>query len=199
MFKVGLTGGIGSGKSTVANLFRLHNIDVIDADKIARDIVAPGSAVLNEIIAHFGKGLLDHNNELNRSALRQIVFNDPTELEWLNQYLHPKIRAEINRQADNSSSRYVILDIPLLFENKLEHLVHRILVVDVPESVQIERVVVRDNSTPELVKSIMQKQVSREYRLSHADDLLDNTQSLEQLKHNVNQLHQKYLVMANNV
>jgi dephospho-CoA kinase len=199
MLKIGLTGGIGSGKSTVANLFRLHNVDVIDADKIAREIVASGTPAFKEIIAHFGKKLINKNNELDRTALRNLVFNDPKELEWLNQCLHPKIRAEINRQANNASGPYVILDIPLLFENKLEHLVHRILVVDVPEKVQIDRVMARDNSTEQLVKSIMSKQVSREYRLSRADDILDNTQSLEQLKHKVNELHQKYRVMAENV
>jgi dephospho-CoA kinase len=199
MLKIGLTGGIGSGKSTVANLFRLHNVDVIDADKIAREIVASGTPAFKEIIDHFGKKLINKNNELDRTALRNLVFNDPKELEWLNQCLHPKIRAEINRQANNASGPYVILDIPLLFENKLEHLVHRILVVDVPEKVQIDRVMARDNSTEQLVKSIMSKQVSREYRLSRADDILDNTQSLEQLKHKVNELHQKYRVMAENV
>lgn len=198
MLKVGLTGGIGSGKSTVANLFRLKNVDVIDADKIARDVVSPGSEALNEITQHFGLNILNDDKSLNRAALREIVFNNAEQLKWLNQCLHPRIRNEINAQVAQARSRYVILDIPLLFENNLQYLADRVLVVDVPEDIQIARVTLRDGSSPELVKSIMSRQVSRQHRLSHADDVIDNTQSLDQLKTVVGELHQKYLVIADN-
>ncbi len=199
MLKIGLTGGIGSGKSTVANLFRLNGVDVIDADKISREAVRPGSQTLERIVNHFGTAILNKDKTLNRSALRTIVFKNPNELEWLNQCLHPQIRQQILTQIESVTSRYVILDIPLLFENKLEYLVDRILVVDIPEQMQIERVCMRDDSTPQLVESIMSQQVNREYRLANADDVLDNIGSLEQLKKNVYELHQKYSMIAENV
>lgn len=198
MFKVGLTGGIGSGKSTVANLFRLKGIEVIDADQIAKDVVAKGSQALKEIQQKFGDELILSDGELDREALRVQVFNNPDDLKWLNQCLHPKIRKEINQQVADATSYYVILDIPLLFENKLESLVDRILVVDVPESLQIDRAQRRDGSDSQLIRAIMDKQVNRDYRQTHADDILDNSGSLDQLKQSVDQLHQKYRVLSEN-
>ncbi|WP_144393683.1 dephospho-CoA kinase [Pleionea sediminis] len=198
MFKVGLTGGIGSGKSTVSNLFRLKNIDVIDADKIARDVVAKGSQALKEIEDRFGSDLILDSGELNREKLKVQVFNNSSDLNWLNQCLHPKIRAIIETKVQSSKSHYVILDIPLLFENKLEGLVDRILVVDVPEAIQQQRVMDRDGCNRELVESIIKKQVSRDYRLSHADDIIDNSHSLDNLKKAVSTLHQKYRVLSEN-
>ncbi len=198
MLKVGLTGGIGSGKSTVANQFRLKSITVVDADKIARDAVAPDSSALQEIVEHFGQSILNEDKTLNRKKLREQVFDSQHELEWLNQCLHPKIREEIQNQVDAANSPYVVLDIPLLLENRMETLVDRILIVDVPESLQIKRVKERDNSSESLIKSIMEKQVTRKYRLSKADDVIDNALSLETLKKTIDQLHQKYLALAEN-
>ncbi len=198
MFKVGLTGGIGSGKSTVSNLFRLKGIEVIDADRIAKDIVAKGSKALKEIQQKFGDELILSDGELDREALRVQVFNNPDDLKWLNQCLHPKIRSDINLQVANATSHYVILDIPLLFENKLESLVDRILVVDVPEVLQIERAQRRDGGDSQVIRAIMDKQVNRHYRQTHADDILDNSGNLDQLKQSVDQLHQKYRVLSEN-
>lgn len=192
MLKIGLTGGIGSGKSTVAERFKSNGISVIDADKIAKDVVKKGQPALQKIEAKFGPAILKANGELDREAMRRIVFQDPESLDWLNKCLHPIIRQEINQQIASATSDYVILDIPLLFENKLQSLVDRILVVDVPVETQLQRVIHRDNNSKELVQSIIDKQVSREFRLQHADDIVDNSGSQDQLMAQIDKLHQKY-------
>jgi len=198
MLKIGLTGGIGSGKSTVANLFRLKSVEVIDADKIARDVVEPGSPAINEIAKKFGSKIINTDGSLNRAELREIVFADEQQLHWLNRCLHPIIRKEILSQVNSATGVYVILDVPLLFENKLNEMTDRVLVVDLPEAMQIARVAERDKVSEESVREIMARQVSREYRLSHADDLIDNSGSIENLKKQVNEMHQKYRALAEN-
>ena len=199
MLKIGLTGGIGSGKSTVANLFKAKGISLIDADQIAKDVVKKGQPALQKIAIKFGSTILKSNGELDRDSMRRIVFKDPEALDWLNNCLHPIIRQEINNQVALATSDYVILDIPLLFENKLQHLVNRILVVDVPVETQLQRVINRDNNNEELVMAIIDKQVSRDFRLEHADDIVDNSGSQDQLMAQVDKLHQEYKDLARHV
>lgn len=196
-FVIGLTGGIGSGKSTVARLFAEKNIDVIDADVIAREAVARGSEALDAIQSHFGNEVINSDGELNRKALREIVFSDPAAKEWLNNLLHPIIRHELVAQAASAKSPYCIVEIPLLVENGLQHLVNRIAVVDCDENQQINRSQERDNADKTQIKSIMQSQCNREERLKHADDVIDNSGNVAHLESQVAHLHQQYLLQTN--
>ncbi|MGM0429964.1 MAG: dephospho-CoA kinase [Pseudomonadota bacterium] len=192
-YVVGVTGGIGSGKSAATAEFEKLGITVVDADIVARQVVMPGTPCLQEIAKHFGDKLLTADGELNRKALRQRVFSNPQEKEWLNRLLHPAIRQEIINQLEQADSPYVILSAPLLLENGLEKYCQRVLVVDVPESLQLERTIQRDNSPKEEVEAIMKAQLSRDERLKKANDVLNNDGNLEQLKQQVLQLHQRYL------
>ena len=196
-WRLGLTGGIGSGKSTVARLFAEQGIEILDADEIARQVVAPGMPALTEIACHFGKTLIREDGTLDRGALRSRVFANLTELQWLNALLHPLIRQELEQRAGQASSPYVILMIPLLFENKLQSMVQRTLAVDVSEETQIARVCARDGSSREQIQQILQAQLSREQRLAMADDILDNdTLSIAQLREKVIHLHLNYLAFS---
>lgn len=191
---VGLTGGIGSGKTTVSNIFAELGIQVIDADIAAREVVAPNSEALNQIHAKFGDDILLANGELNRSLLRQKIFSDDNNKKWLNALLHPLIRQNIVHALNEAKGKYCLLSAPLLIENNLHQLTHRVVVVDVSSNVQIERTVKRDSSNKEEVIAIMDSQLSRNDRLSYADDIIDNEHaSLTSLKHVVEQLHQNYL------
>lgn len=199
-YVVGLTGGIGSGKSTIAELFAELGVPVIDADIVARQVVEKGSPLLQQIVAHFGTEMLLANGELNRAALREKVFNHETEKQWLNQLLHPAIRTEMLNQLAQQHSPYCIFMVPLLIENKLTALCQRVLVVDVSEQTQLTRASQRDNNQLALIKNIMQSQVSRSERLQHADDVINNdadlSESLPQLKQKVLDLHHHYLQLA---
>ncbi|MGM7318057.1 dephospho-CoA kinase [Idiomarina sp. ST10R2A5] len=192
-YVVGVTGGIGSGKSAATAEFEKLDITVVDADVVARQVVMPGTPCLQAIAKHFGNQLLTEGGELNRKALRQRVFSNPQEKEWLNKLLHPAIRQEIISQLEQADSPYVILSAPLLLENGLEKYCQRVLVVDVPESLQISRTIQRDDSPKKEVEAIMKAQLSRSERLEKANDVLNNDGSLEQLKQQVLQLHQRYL------
>ncbi|WP_224797849.1 dephospho-CoA kinase [Idiomarina abyssalis] len=192
-YVVGVTGGIGSGKSAATAEFEKLGITVVDADVVARQIVMPGTPCLQAIAEHFGNQLLTEGGELNRKALRQRVFSNPREKEWLNKLLHPAIREEIISQLEQADSPYVILSAPLLLENGLEKYCQRVLVIDVPESLQISRTIQRDDSPKKEVEAIMKAQLSRSERLKKANDVLNNDGSLEQLKQQVLQLHQRYL------
>ena len=199
-YVVGLTGGIGSGKSTIAELFAELGVPVIDADIVARQVVEKGSPLLQQIVAHFGTEMLLENGELNRAALREKVFNHETEKQWLNQLLHPAIRTEMLNQLAQQRAPYCIFMVPLLIENKLTALCQRELVVDVSEQTQLTRASQRDNNQLALIKNIMQSQVSRSERLQHADDVINNdadlSESLPQLKQKVLDLHHHYLQLA---
>ncbi|MEG3765632.1 dephospho-CoA kinase, partial [Alteromonas sp. 14N.309.X.WAT.G.H12] len=138
-FVVGLTGGIGSGKSAVSDLFAARGIDVVDADVVAREVVAPGQPALKQIISHFGKSILTQDGALNRAKLRQIVFNNTAHKQWLDNLLHPAIRTAMNEQLAQSKPPYVIFSVPLLIENKLDALTNRVLVVDCDENTQLTR------------------------------------------------------------
>jgi dephospho-CoA kinase len=192
-YVVGVTGGIGSGKSAATAEFEKLGITVVDADVVARQVVMPGTPCLQAIAEHFGDAILTADRELNRKALRQRVFSNPEEKEWLNKLLHPAIRQEIISQLEQAGSPYVILSAPLLLENGLEKYCQRVLVVDVPESLQISRTIHRDDSPKSEVEAIMKAQLSRNERLKRANDVLNNDGSLEQLEQQVLQLHQRYL------
>lgn len=192
-YVVGVTGGIGSGKSAATAEFERLGIAVVDADIVSRQVVMPGSPCLQAIAEHFGEELLTETSELNRKALRQRIFSDSEEKAWLNNLLHPAIREEILAQLEQASSRYVILSAPLLLENNLDKYCQRVLVVDVPEELQLQRTIQRDESPKEEVEAIMKAQLSREARLRKADDILNNEGSIDELRRQVNQLHQRYL------
>ncbi|MCJ8319667.1 MAG: dephospho-CoA kinase [Colwellia sp.] len=174
-FIVGLTGGIGSGKTTVANMFAQLGIDIIDADIVARQVVEPNTTALRSIIEHFGDDYLDSSGQLNRSLLRTRIFSNSEDKIWLNQLLHPIIRNKILEDIESSSSPYCLLVAPLLLENKLDNIVDRVLVIDITENEQIIRSLKRDTSSEIEIKSIIASQISRSDRLNAADDVIDNS------------------------
>lgn len=192
-FIVGLTGGIGSGKTTVTDIFQKLGIDIIDADIAARIVVAPESKALAAISNHFGTEYIDKQGQLNRAKLRSRIFSVDEDKTWLNNLLHPLIRQEILTQISQAKSHYCILVAPLLLENKLNALVNRVLVVDVDEATQVTRTIARDPSSAEEVKRIIASQMPRKQRLSLADDVINNhNTSLEELNLQVSQLNKKY-------
>ncbi|MBM7071134.1 dephospho-CoA kinase [Shewanella sp. 202IG2-18] len=194
-FVVGLTGGIGSGKTTVANLFAAQGIELVDADIVAREVVAIGSEGLNEIAAHFGESILLENGELNRASLREKVFSNEDQRQWLNQCLHPKIRSRMLQLINSSSSEYTVLVVPLLFENGLDKLVNRTLVVDISNELQIKRTSKRDAVSKAQIQSIIDSQMSRKDKLSKANDVICNQGEITDLEQAVIALHEKYLTL----
>ncbi|PJG59877.1 dephospho-CoA kinase [Aeromonas cavernicola] len=197
MFIVAITGGIGSGKTTIANQFAELGIEIVDADVIAREVVAPGTPALATIVAHFGLSIMDVAGQLDRRCLRERVFADPLAKEWLNGLLHPLIRSEMQRQCAVVRSPYCVLVVPLLVENNLTAIAHRVLVVDVDEATQIERTCHRDGVTREQAQAILAAQASRAQRLAAADDVLDNQHSDRRaIKAQILALHESYLAFA---
>lgn len=196
MFVVGVTGGIGSGKTAATDHFQSLGITVVDADVASRVIVEPGREALVKIEEHFGSHVIANDGTLDRRALREIVFNNPDERKWLEQLTHPLIGQEIMQQIQASQSPYTILASPLLLESSQSKMTQRILLIDVPEELQIARTTQRDNTTEEGVKAIMQAQMSRQERRSRADDIIVNDQDLDHLYRQVEEYHQKYLAMA---
>jgi len=196
MLVIGITGGIGSGKTAVTDEFSELGITVIDADIAARTVVEAGKPALNEIALHFGKEILLPNGELDRAALRAIVFKQPEQRKWLEKLTHPLIREEIINGLKQAKSSYVILASPLLIESNQYKLTHRVLVVDTPEELQIKRTVKRDNNNEEQVRAIINAQSSREKRLSFADDVVVNDQDLSYLHSQVNVFHERYLKLS---
>ncbi|MCW8348915.1 MULTISPECIES: dephospho-CoA kinase [Vibrio] len=196
-YVIGLTGGIASGKTTVANLFRDEfNIELVDADVVAREVVAKGSTGLNAITAQFGPSILLPSGELNRTALRERIFASEQDKQWINQLLHPMIRQRMQVLLDNSTSPYTLFVVPLLVENGLNSMADRVLVVDVDEETQIYRTMTRDGVPESQVRSILNSQADRETRLAYADDVIDNNTNNAQLLSQVTQLHQKYLALC---
>lgn len=194
---VGLTGGIASGKTTVANLFQQHfAIDIIDADIVARQVVEPGTPGLAAIIEHFGSGILDNTGQLNRRALRERVFSTPSDKEWLNHTLHPLINDRMLAQIQQISSPYGLLVVPLLVENQLQSMVDRVLVVDVDEDTQLIRTMARDQVTQQQAQAILAAQATRAQRLAIADDVIKNNTENPQLLSQITELHQKYLAIS---
>ncbi|EJO2018125.1 dephospho-CoA kinase [Vibrio vulnificus] len=194
---IGLTGGIASGKTTVANLFQQHfAIDIVDADIVARQVVARGSAGLTAIVDHFGVDILTHEGELDRGQLRQRIFAHSEEKQWLNALLHPMIRRKMIEDLAQVSSPYALLVVPLLVENQLQTLCDRVLVVDVEEKTQLQRTMVRDGVDEQQVRAILKAQASRHERLALADDVIKNESKDQNLLQQITDLHQKYLAMS---
>lgn len=195
-YLVGLTGGIGSGKSAAAELFERRGIRVIDADNVAREVVEPGSAALEKIAAHFGPEILTTGGALDRPQLRDIIFTNPDAKKWLEALLHPLINQRIRDQLTSADSPYAILVSPLLLETAQHKLVDRVVVIDCPEQAQIARASARDGSDAEQIKAIMATQMDRQTRLAKADDILHNHGPLHTLEHQVDALHQRYLTQS---
>ena len=195
-FLVGLTGGIGSGKTLVSDTFAQLGVDIVDADIIARDVVAPGSEGLSALVEHFGSGIVNASGELNRAALRERVFSNVEEKAWLNACLHPRIRRAMQQAAANVNSSYGILAVPLLIENDLTGMVDRVTVVDCPEDMQVARAMQRDGSSETIIRSIIASQATREQRLAVADDVIDNSLTPEHTCEQVKALHATYQALA---
>lgn len=196
MLRVGLTGGIGSGKSTVAELFAAHHVPIVDTDAIAHEVVRPGQPALADIAQQFGSDVLDQNGALDRAKMRQRVFDSPAEREKLERILHPRIRAEVQKRLDNLHTTYAVIVVPLLVETGFESMVDRVLVVDCDETIQIDRVRSRSSLSAEQVRRIMDAQASRQGRLARADDVIENNTDVENLKLKVAHLHKRYLELA---
>lgn len=195
MLKIALTGGIGSGKSTISRLFSEHNIPIIDADIIAHQLVEPGQPALSLLEKAFGKSIITQDKALNRQQLREIIYSDPIKKKHLESILHPLIFQQMQSEFDQQSTPYSILCIPLLIETKMTSFVNRIIVVDCPIETQITRVKQRDQLSTERILSIISSQASRQSRLSYADDIIDNSNTAIPLAEQVKKLHLHYLSM----
>lgn len=193
---IGLTGGIGSGKTTVAERFGRYNIDIIDADIVAREVVEPGTPGLEAIVEKLGTDILLTDGTLDRSKLRQAIFDDNSLKDWLNALLHPMIREQMKADIAQATSPYCLLVIPLMVENNLQTMTHRLLVVDVDEEVQIARTRQRDKVDASHVQKILAAQASRQERLDAADDVINNNGDSNELDGAVSELHQQYLAMS---
>ncbi|MBS1204327.1 MAG: coaE [Proteobacteria bacterium] len=195
-YTVALTGGIGSGKSTVADAFAQLGVNVVDADIIARQVVKPGSQALSAITARFGAEILLADGSLNRRALRERIFASPADKEWLNGLLHPLIHQQTQREIAQATSPYVLWVVPLLVENQLYRKADRVLVVDVPVETQIARTTQRDGVSREHAEHILAAQATREARLAVADDVIDNNGAPGAIASDVARLHSAYLEYA---
>ncbi|WP_404419763.1 dephospho-CoA kinase [Marinospirillum sp.] len=193
---IGLTGGIGSGKTAASDFFAELGVQVIDADVLARQALELGSPLLNKVYQQLGQDLQQADGSLDRAALRVRVFNDRKQKIWLEQLIHPWVREQIIQAINSFSGDYLILSSPLLLESHQDQLVDRVLVVDLPEELQVERTCQRDNNQRDLVEKIMSNQLSRKERLARADDVLDNSQGLNELKKQVNYWHAIYQKLA---
>ncbi|MCB1758871.1 MAG: dephospho-CoA kinase [Gammaproteobacteria bacterium] len=196
MLVVGLTGGIGCGKSAVSDRFAALGVPVIDADLVAREVVAPGQPALREIAARFGEDLILADGTLDRAGLRSIVFDHPDARQALESILHPRIRATMRQRLEALDTAYAILAIPLLLETGQSRDVDRVLVVDCSESVQIARVTRRDKVSEAQARAILAVQTPRQNRLQHADDIIDNSGTLDALEPQIDRLHARYLELA---
>lgn len=194
--QVGLTGGIGSGKSTVSTLFAALGVPVIDTDQIARDVVAPGTPLLAQVLARFGAQLRNARGELDRRALRERVFADAAERAELEALMHPAIMAELQRRAQSAGGAYQILVIPLLVEHELRNAVDRVLLVDCAPDLQLRRVQVRDGVTLAEAQAVLAAQASRTARLSATDDVIHNDGDLVRLRDQVESIHARYITLA---
>lgn len=196
VFRVGLTGGIASGKSTAAKFFGALGVPILDSDQIAREVVEPGQPPLERLVARFGASILTPDGHLDRPALRDIVFSDPKARADLEALTHPAIGAALEARSATAGGPYQILVIPLLVEKHLGSQVNRVLVVDCEEALQIRRLRARDGSTPEQAQAILDAQVSRSTRLKAADDVIANDADMSAVSAQVKALHARYLELA---
>jgi dephospho-CoA kinase len=191
-YRVGLTGGIACGKSTVANLFAALGVPIVDTDLLARDVVAPGSPLLTEIARHFGEQVLQKDGSLDRAQLRTRVFAKPGERQWLEQLTHPAIRDLTDQRCASATGPYVIVAIPLLVETQGAARFDRVLVVDCDPQVQLARLQARDGSTRAEAQRMLAAQVTREQRLAAANDVILNNGDIAELREQVEKLHRQY-------
>ena len=194
--RIGLTGGIASGKSTVARMFAELGVPVIDTDVIAREVVAPGSPALAEIRDEFGSGVIRPDGTLDRAAMRSLVFSDEARRRRLEAILHPRIRQETRRQAEAAGGTYQLIVVPLLVESSLRSFVDRVLVVDCDEAMQVRRLLQRDAESEDQARRMLAAQASRAARLTIADDVIDNGGEIDDTRARVEALHEKYLALA---
>lgn len=196
--KVGLTGGIGSGKTTVTDMFAELSVPIIDADRISRECVKKGEPAYDKIIVSFGENVIDESGELRRDYLRNLVFNNENLKKQLESIIHPVVRNRIREFVEKVNHPYCIISIPLLFESGLQKTVDRILVVDAPEDLQVSRACTRDSASPEDIMKIIRSQVDRKERLRRADDIILNDRDMNFLKAQVADLNEKYMNLAKN-
>ena len=196
MLIIGLTGGIGSGKSVASDKFASLGITVVDADVASRTVVEPGKPALQEIESHFGSEIITEDGQLDRAKLREIIASDAEERKWLESVLHPRIGEQIAKEISESTSPYTLFVAPLLLETNSQEMCARVVVVDVPNDVQVERTAKRDKVPTDQVEQMVSAQMEREKRLEKADDVLLNTGTIEELEKKVEQLHEKYLQMV---
>ena len=196
MLKIGLTGGIGSGKTTIADLFAELDVPVIDADTIARELVASGGQALEQIRHSFGERVIAADGSLDRSAMRELIFADTEQKRKLEAIVHPKVRQSILKRVASLDASYCIISVPLLVESGMVNLVDRVLVVDCPVETQIERVTKRDRLDEKIVRAIIASQATREQRKALANDLIDNASSDYMLAEQVKKLHNLYLYLS---
>ena len=196
MLIIGLTGGIGSGKSVASDKFKSLGIVVVDADVASRTVVEPGKPALKEIQDHFGSGIITAEGKLDRNKLREIIATDSKERKWLESVLHPKIGEQITKEISESTSVYTLFVAPLLLETNSQEMCSRVVVVDVPKDVQIQRTAKRDKVSSNQVEQMVAAQMKREKRLEKADDVILNNGTIEDLEKQVEELHKKYIQMA---
>ncbi|MBX4133098.1 dephospho-CoA kinase [Frischella sp. Ac48] len=196
---VALTGGIASGKTTIANLFAQLGVPIIDADMIARQVVKPDTPAYQHIVAHFGQHIVLPSRELNRAKLRNIIFNYPEQRSWLNQYLHPIIQSETQQQIMQFHTPYVIWVVPLLIENQWHKYADRILIIETSQQVQLERLQKRDKIDKNLAKNMISSQITSEDRRRYADDIIINDDQTADLSQQVTQLHKQYLKLSQKI
>ena len=196
LLRVGLTGGIGSGKTTVKNFFDELGAPTIDADEISHRITKPGQAAFDEVVALFGKESLDETGNLDRKRLRALIFDEPELKQKLEAIIHPRVRAQIREFTDRVDYPYCIICIPLLLETGAQSTVDRVLVVDAPEELQVARVNRRDNADERQTRSIIRSQAGREQRLHAAHDIIVNDGNISDLKAQVDNLHERYKLMG---
>ena len=195
-FRVALTGGIACGKTTVANLFAALGVTLADTDLLAREVVAPGSALLPKVIEHFGKEIVAADGSLDRRALRARVFADPAERRWLEQLTHPAIRELTDARSAAPRGGYAMVAIPLLVETQGAERFERVLVVDCAPELQLARLQARDGSTRAEAQNMLAAQVSREQRLAVADDIIHNDGDIAALRDQVEKLHRQYVAAS---
>lgn len=196
MLKIGLTGGIGSGKSVAAKYFSRLNIPVIDADEIVHELLKPNTVIYKKIVAHFGVNFLIRKKILNRAKISKYIFSNKKERLWLEKLVHPYVRAKILKRIKSFNAPYCILVIPLLFETKFPPKVDRILVIDCPKQTQIKRTYKRNRYTTSQIKAIIEAQADRKERLKKADDIIHNVGTLTAFKKKVKKMHNYYLSLV---
>lgn len=196
MLKIGLTGGIGSGKSTAAKYFTQLKTPVIDADEIVHELLISNTTIYNKIISHFGQNYLTYKKTIDRKKLRNLVFDNKKERLWLEKLLHPKVRTEITKRLTTIHAPYCIISVPLLFETEHPPQVNRILVIDCPQKIQIMRTHKRNHYTIKQIKAIIANQARRKTRLKQADDIIYNIANLYNFKKQIKKLHHYYLSLA---